>query len=305
MVHLKYVDNPFDEKVMYSISKFYDERSFYDCINRRFLNDQAFQHLEHTFYMYFLTGDCGEWIGYVLLSNENRIHGYYHFVKLKLLNLINDIKRISDNLDCKREFDKLEKLWSQTDHLSNSELLLEETIFSLKKICVLNCLHSIHSEIRGWDKQELESLKDLIMQDGFSNDEKNILEKVLSRFRQLEIPQIQLIDTMFSNYYKQIQEYLLSFPNYFYLDIVIALPKQEESILIAENQESSLGTDLLAERKYYGFIREAISVVEAEISENFRDAVILLKEKNRNYFLVNENSCFSVSSVPKSIQKMI
>ena len=305
MVHLKYVDNLFDEKMMYSISKFHDERSFYDCISREFLNDQAFQHLEHTFYMYFLTGDAGEWIGYVLFSNENLIQGYYHFAKLKLLDLINNMRTLLNHSDYEKEFDRLEELCSPNNALSNSALVLEETIFSLKKICVLNGLHNIQSEISGWNKQELESFQTLIMQDSFPNDSENILEKILARFKQLDLPQIRLIDSMFSNYYEQIQEYLLYAPNYFYLDIVLALPKHEESILTVENQGSSLSTDLLAERKYYGFIREAISVVEEEINKNFRDAAILLKEKDKDYFLVNSNSYFGVSSVPKAVQKMI
>ena len=89
MVHLTYIDNPFQEDIFNSISCFSYEKDFYDCINRKFL-DMGFEHLENTFYTYLLTGDSGEWIGYVLFSNEHRVHGLYHCAYNKILEILDN-----------------------------------------------------------------------------------------------------------------------------------------------------------------------------------------------------------------------
>ena len=86
MVHLTYVENPFDKNFFSSLSKYAYEKSFYDCINKRFVDEEAFKNLEYGFRMYMLTGDSNEWIGFVLFSNENRVkslryHAYNFFLE--------------------------------------------------------------------------------------------------------------------------------------------------------------------------------------------------------------------------------
>ena len=43
MVHLTYVENPFDKDFLTSLSKYAYEKSFYDCINKRFVDEEAFK----------------------------------------------------------------------------------------------------------------------------------------------------------------------------------------------------------------------------------------------------------------------
>lgn len=251
MVHLKYIDNPFDEKMMNSISCFSEERSFYDCVNRRFLNDQAFQHFEHSFYTYFLTGDSGEWIGYVLFSNENMVNGYHHFACEKMLDLLNDFRNKCDDFNDKKELDRLESLINEN---TNSHII------------------------------------------GI------ILEEVTSSLKQLKNYPTELVDNMIMDYNVQLQQYLLDFPEYFYLDVVIALPVDEELNIKKEFDDSDFSVNMLAEFKYYGFIREAFTSVEEEIKQNFRSIPILLREENKNIFLVNSECLSDDKKVVKQLQ---
>lgn len=130
MVNLKYVDNPFDEEMMNSISCFSEERCFYDCINRQFL-DEPFEHLEHSFYTYLLTGDKGEWIGYVLFSNENRVNGYFNFACDRMIDLLNYFKIVLGN---SFDFEHLEKLIEENRDTHCISMILEETLSKLKQI---------------------------------------------------------------------------------------------------------------------------------------------------------------------------
>lgn len=229
MVHLKYIDNPFDAKTMYSISCFSEEKSFYDCVNRRFLNDQSFQHLEHSFYTYFLTGDCGEWIGYVLLSNENRVNGYYHFACQKILDLLSAFKNKFDDSINEQELERLKRLINENSNSSSISTFLEEVILSLKKMAILDSLNSYCFEVDNQiSKEELEKLKVFMSSNRNVNDIKMMIEEVFVKLNQLGVVPIQVINKMIADYYIQLQQYLLQFPEYLYLDVVIALPMGEE-----------------------------------------------------------------------------
>lgn len=291
MVHLKCIDNPFTEKVMMNISKFCDERSFYDCINRRFLNDQAFQHLEHTFYMYALTGDCEEWIGYVLLSNENRVNGYFRTAYENTLLLLENYKTQFKNANNQEKLGDLEKLIIQNDKSDNFREIVEEVTSSLKKLSVLEFLNNMKSKLNSQRNQaELTRLEYFIDKSYDSREWSAVLEKLLSLLNQSNIPYFQTMYDMFSNYWEQLQQYLDSYPSYFYLDVVIALPKEEQITIQKENAHLRLSADLLAESKYYGFIQEALATVEEEIKQRFHNVPILLSKENQNVFFVNIDS---------------
>lgn len=93
MVHLTYVENPFETCIFERIIDFYEEKSFYDCINRKFISE-PFKNLQYTFHMYLLTGDSNDWIGYVLFSNENKVNFIRNtaiqFLKDKIFTLLNE-----------------------------------------------------------------------------------------------------------------------------------------------------------------------------------------------------------------------
>lgn len=94
MVHLTYVENPFDKDFFTSLSKYADEKSFYDCVNKRFVDEEAFKNLEYGFRMYMLTGDSNEWIGFVLFSNENRVKGLRYHAYNYFLESLDRLKRL-------------------------------------------------------------------------------------------------------------------------------------------------------------------------------------------------------------------
>lgn len=251
MVHLKYVD-PFEEKMMNSISCFSEERSFYDCINRRFLQEQAFQNLEYSFHTYFLTGDSNEWIGYVLFFNSDLIEGY-------------------------------------------SQLVYQETLVLLQYF---------QEEFGNEENYHLfEKLKKLIMIEKQSTRLNPLMEDIISALSSLEVSDTSVQLEMLSNYHKKLQDYLNEFPDYYYLDIVISLPLEEENYLKRENEGSDLNVDLLAERKYYGFIQEVLSKVEKVIEQNFKDTPILIKQKSDKIIFANRENVPDGIPVIKKILK--
>ena len=224
MVHLTYIDNPFQEDIFNSISCFSYEKDFYDCINRKFL-DMGFEHLENTFYTYLLTGDSGEWIGYVLFSNEHRVHGLYHHAYNKLLEIL-------DN----------------------------------------NCIGVTNINIIK------DRLKTCLSNSSFLKQADEVLVK-LSNYIDADI---------IEDYYNSLQEFLVCYPDYFYLDVVIGLPLDEKYKLLAENHNSLLNPNLLVESKYYGFIQEVLSQVDSLIKSDFNNIPIFLREDDYNVFLIND-----------------
>ncbi len=94
MVHLTYVENPFDKDFFTSLSKYADEKSFYDCVNKRFVDEEAFKNLEYGFRMYMLTGDSNEWIGFVLFSNENRVKGLRYYAYSYFLECLDRLEEL-------------------------------------------------------------------------------------------------------------------------------------------------------------------------------------------------------------------
>lgn len=108
MVHLTYVENPFEKNIFESLSTYAYEKSFYDCVNRKFV-DESFQNLEYTFHMYMLTGDNNEWIGYVLFSNEMLVKGSRYFSYKFVLNLLESINKIYNSDDIGKMIQELEQ----------------------------------------------------------------------------------------------------------------------------------------------------------------------------------------------------
>lgn len=251
MVHLKYVD-PFEGKMMNSISCFSEERSFYDCINRKFLDDQVFQNLEYSFHTYFLTGDSNEWIGYVLFSNSDLVEGYSQFVYQETFMLLQHFQNEFENEKNQVLFEKLRKL--------------------------------INAEEQ-------------------SNRMNPLVEDIISVLSNLEVSDTSTKLEMISDYNKKLQDYLSEFPDYYYLDIVIALPSEEEIYLKRENKDSHLSVNLLAERKYYGFIQEVLAKVEKEIQQHFPDTPILIKQEDDQVIFINRENVPDVIPVIKKILK--
>ena len=91
MVHLTYVQNPFSESIFASISEYAYEHDFYDCINKRFI-DEPFKNLEYTFHMYMLTGDNSEWIGYVLFSNELLVSSLRYHAYMVIKSIVESLE---------------------------------------------------------------------------------------------------------------------------------------------------------------------------------------------------------------------
>lgn len=298
MVNLKYIENPFEEKIMNSIAYFSEEKSFYDCVNRKFLSGEAFQHLENTFYTYLLTGDSKEWIGYVLFSNEDRVNSYYQYAYQITLYLLHHIR--TKYVD---ELKHLEKLMHDSEDTFDKRMVVEEVLFSLKKISVLNFLESLESELAYREnKMELINLKTIIEKDSNPRNMMTIVDKVFSLLVNLGVKDCCCMNNMLLNYQDKLQNYLENFPNYFYLDIVIALPKEEEIYLQKENNNFSLNVDLLAELKYYGFIQEVFNKVEKVIQQRFKNIPILVKRENEDIYLVNSES---LSDDKKQLMKQI
>ena len=238
MVHLTYIDNPFQEDIFNSISFFSYEKDFYDCINRKFL-DIGFEHLENTFYTYLLTGDSGEWIGYVLFSNEHRVHGLYRSAYNKILEIL-DNNYIGD-IDINIIKDRLKTCLSSSSFLKQVDEVLVK----------------------------------------------------LSNY----------IDTdIIEEYYNSLQEFLVCYPDYFYLDVVIGLPLDEKNKLLAENPNSLLNPNLLVEAKYYGFIQEVLSQVDGLIKSDFNNIPVFLREDDYNVFLINDKFNSENSQVKQLVQ---
>lgn len=108
MVHLTYVENPFEKNTFEALSNYAYQRIFYDCVNRKFV-DESFQNLEYTFHMYMLTGDNNEWIGYVLFSNEMLVKGSRYFAYKFVLNLLESINKIYNSGEIFQMIEKLEQ----------------------------------------------------------------------------------------------------------------------------------------------------------------------------------------------------
>lgn len=108
MVHLTYVENPFEKNIIEALSNYAYEKSFYDCVNRKFL-DESLQNLEYTFHMYMLTGDDNEWIGYVLFSNEMLVKGSRYFYYKFVLNLLESINKIYNSNEIDQMIQELEQ----------------------------------------------------------------------------------------------------------------------------------------------------------------------------------------------------
>ena len=137
MVNLKYVENPFTDDYLYSFECFRNEKLFYNCIDHKPISPSSlFENLGSSFYTYLLTGDNGEWIGYVLFHNADIVNGYINNINielekslLKLKQAITDDKVLKDiNLLLK---DLYNNKYSDTTSLSP----LEERIELLKNSC--------------------------------------------------------------------------------------------------------------------------------------------------------------------------
>lgn len=157
MVHLKKID-PFEGEIAYSISCFSDERSFYDCINRRFLEEQPFQNLEYSFHTYLLTGDEDEWIGYVLFSNSDLVTSYFDFAYRESLELLNNFREVFINESNHFLFEKLENLLTIEKESTRISLILEEFLMSLNDLEVSNVFLK-EKMISSYQERLLEYLK--------------------------------------------------------------------------------------------------------------------------------------------------
>lgn len=214
MVHLTYVENPFEKNIFEKIMNFYEEKSFYDCINRKFIYE-PFKNLQYTFHMYLLIGDSNDWIGYVLFSNENKVdfvrNNSIQFIKEKIINISSNPNKYLNILD-------------QNIMSPNLFDIISEIIDELKKELTL---------------EEINNLE---------NEYKSIIENSLA-----------------------------SYLNYYNLDIVICLEKNEKTTLKLENKDSTNSIDELVEKKYYGFIQETFKLVEEEIKKFYNDSYIVLR----------------------------
>jgi len=210
VVSLKYVENPFTDDYLASFYYFQEEKAFYDCLIDEFLlSDEVFRNLDGSFYTYLLTGDSGEWIGYVLLYNHELVNGYLEVVQLELERLLLKLKNIvvNDNID--RLLNDLRNgVFSSTSNLS---LLREE--LSLLKVTL------------GCDK----------------------------------------VNTYFDDYDNNVLDYLASFKEHYYLDIVVGLP------LGTRRDEVKLD--------YLDFINEAFKLVDEIIIDKFSNIPIFKSNK--------------------------
>jgi len=127
------------------------------------------------------------------------------------------------------------------------------------------------------DKKILEDiyilLKDLNNNQYNKTTELSRLEKEIkilnSRCRQ----ENEITSICFNEYNNNIFNYLYSFDEYYYLDIVIGLP------LDTKTEE--------VESKYYGFISETYSIVEKIIRESFYNIPIILKNTNSTICIID------------------
>jgi hypothetical protein len=132
------------------------------------------------------------------------------------------------------------------------------------------------------NKRELERLTNLILNSNNINDIRLILEKLKSPLTELDQA---IINSMLIDYNNKMDQFLNQLPEYFYLDVVIALPKDEEINLKYENKNTDI--NYLVESKYYGFIGESLSLANELIKDNFMDIPILLRN-NDNFIEVNK-----------------
>lgn len=138
MVNLKYVENPFTDDYLASFEYFRSEKLFYDCISRKIINsNDVFDNLGFSFYTYLLTGDSGEWIGYVMFHNEDLVNGYLETVQLELKKLLLKLKNIIKSEKVLDDINKLlvelnNCLFSTTVSLSK----LEDRLNILRDGCV-------------------------------------------------------------------------------------------------------------------------------------------------------------------------
>lgn len=299
MVHLKYIDNPFNEKIMMIISNFYEEKSFYDCINRKFLDDEAFKNLEYTFSFYFLTGDSNDNIGYVLFYNKDLVDSYLDFACEETLSLLEKFKFIFTDISNQDEFKDLERIISQNNTDDNYRLIVENINIYLKKFSILKFINYIKFELDDQiNRDEVSILEDFISKSYDLYDCGIIFDKLFSLFNNSNISCFQSIYDMFLDYWKKLGDYLENLPKYFYLNVVIALPIEDEIRFYSDSMNSNLNINQLAELKYYGFIREALMRVEDEINQKFSDIPIFLE--NGSDFSINDSS---IKSYIKKIYK--
>lgn len=137
MVNLKYIENPFTDDYLYSFECFRNEKLFYNCVDRRIVSsNNSFENLGSSFYTYLITGDSGEWIGYVLFHNVDFINGYINNIKLELEKLLLKLKQsITDNKVLKDIDLLLDDLYHNKYSDTTSLSLLEEKIQLLKSSC--------------------------------------------------------------------------------------------------------------------------------------------------------------------------
>lgn len=165
--------------------------------------------------------------------------------------------------------------------LSNPDLVNSYFDFSCKE--AMHLLIDFKNKFKNQKNYLLfEKLERLLTIEKNSTHVSLILEEVIESLNNLNV-----IDTNFKKkrleiYQNNLQSFLNDFPKYFYLDVVISLPKEEEIYLMKENKNMNI--NLLAERKYYGFIQEVLSKVEREIEHNFKDTPILVMH-NQNLIL--------------------
>lgn len=302
MVHLKYVDNLFTEKNMLNISKFCDEKSFYDCINRRFLDDETFKDLDSTFHMYFLTGDSCENIGYVQFYNSDLVNNYFYVAYLEAINLLERFKADFSDICSQEKFNNLERVIAQNKKDGNYRVIVDDVTLFLKKISILSLLDYVECGLNDQTNyNKLDKFKQIIEESYNSYDYNMALDKLFALLNNSNNSIFQDIYDMFLDYLKQIEEYLNKLPFYYYLNVVIALPREEEIFFQNESNSSKIDINKLVELKYYGFIYEALVRVENEINQKFSDVPIFL-ENGSGYAINNDISLDKLKEKVKIIK---
>lgn len=141
MVNFDKIDNPFTDDMLYSIDCFRDGRKFYDCVGRKFIdNDSAYENLQYSFHTYFLTGNDREWIGYILFHNADYVKGYINLVNQELKLLLGRLKTNINNSLIVNKIISLELRLNENYFYKNTNLsFLEEELEELFSKCyVLN-----------------------------------------------------------------------------------------------------------------------------------------------------------------------
>lgn len=208
MVHLTYVENPFERNTFEALSNFAYEKSFYDCVNRKFL-DESFQNLEYTFYMYMLTGDNNEWIGYVLFSNEMLVKGSRYFSYKFVINSLESINKIynsdeilqmiqelEQNKDCAIIFEVIENIFDKLENImdkssvdsfrnrfhNNFDLYLKEQCEFYNLDVVISLPLNERTEMR-MENNDLSNINILVEQKyyGFIRETLKLVEDLINR----------------------------------------------------------------------------------------------------------------------------